>query len=59
MHINAITRQRPARANLRSNLELLLLFMDVISAALCIFRKEGLCSEGHDHGDDHHNGHTH
>ncbi len=49
---------RPAEAGLRENLELILLFLDVVSAAIGVIRKEPWDS-GHTHDHDHHHGHTH
>ena len=53
MHIRPVTKAYPPRANLRDTLEVLLLFLDVVSAVIGIFRKE----HDHDHDDDH--GHVH
>ena len=56
MHIKAISAVRPKQANLRHNLEVVLLFLDVIGSIVNIINKTPV-DGGHDHDDDH--GHTH
>lgn len=63
MHLRSVSTSKnilPARAGLRENLEVLLLFLDVVGAVMGIVRKEPWDSgHHHDHDHDHHHGHTH
>lgn len=62
MHIKKITRGIPRTAGIRNTLELSLLFMDVVAAAMALIRKEPLGNGGnggHDHDHDNDHGHTH
>ncbi len=59
MHLRPVSTSKntlPAGAGLRENLEVLLLFLDVVGAVIGIVRKEPWDSD-HDSGHDH--GHTH
>lgn len=62
MHIRSLTTRKthPEQAGLRDTLEVTLLFLDVIGAAIGIINKEPV-SGGSGTGDDHddHSGHTH
>ena len=56
MHIKRISSMRPQAANIRHNLEVVLLFLDVIHSIIAIINKTPI-DDDHDHDHDH--GHTH
>ncbi len=63
MHVKPLSLQRtsaPGKAGIRETLEVTLLFLDVVAAAIGIVRKEPWSGgHDHDHDHDHHHGHTH
>ncbi len=52
MHIKRITSLRPQQANIRQNLEVVLLFLDVIHSIIAIINKTPI-DDDHDHDHDH------
>lgn len=57
MHIKAISAIRPQPANIRHNLEVVLLFLDVIGSVINVINKTPVEHDDHDEHEDH--GHSH